>query len=222
MYATPAYYSVISTLTNAAKSIQGLRNPRLAIDPYNAALLPQSAAGGVGSRPKPKSVAPPAVSGPKSDLLDIPDAPAEPAEETCQRMDELRSMVRTFAQSFPPVPDHHKHNVVGQLMKPENDQLIRYIGCLAMGGTNGIEGWRAVLSSTTCRHALVFGIIGRALKEAVFSELYFGAQPELAQKLSKMEREQAIQDGTHDAQMLHTRANGPHRFLPHQTTRRRN
>ena len=116
-------------------------------------------------------------------------------EWVCEKINQLTSMIRDFAQSFPPVSTHRLPDVLDQLLKRENDQLIRYIGCLGIGGKDGMQGWQRLLGDTTCRQALVSGIIGRALKEKVFGELLFGAPDEIAEMLSKMEYDQAQQDG---------------------------
>jgi hypothetical protein len=68
-----------------------------------------------------------------------------------------------------------------------------------MGGPTGEQGWVTLLADTTCRQALVLGIIGRALKENVFNELYFGGSQRLVENLSKMEQEQTHQDGKTDS-----------------------
>ena len=73
--------------------------------------------------------------------------------------------------------------------------MSRYIGCLAQGGKENVAGWRKLLADTTCRRALVIGILGRALKEHVFDELYFGATAELREKLELLEQKQIHHDG---------------------------
>ena len=116
-------------------------------------------------------------------------------EEICSRLNDVLSAALNFAKSLPPVLISRRSEVLSSLLKPENAQLVRYIGCLVLGGKDFTESWRAILADTTCRSALVFGIIGRSLKEYVFSELYFGACEDLVEELSKMEREQAHLDG---------------------------
>lgn len=112
----------------------------------------------------------------------------------CARMHDLRSRVHTFATRFPP-PPHKGRNVLSSLLNLGNAQLIRYIGCLAMGGDQGVEGWQALLEDKMCRQALVSGIVGRALKEHVFGSLFFGGSEELVESLEEMEREQIEKDG---------------------------
>ena len=110
-------------------------------------------------------------------------------------MDYLKDLVQTFAQSFKAVTKSRKEDVLLVLFRAENRQLIRYIGCLSMGGKSGVEGWRTLLSDTTCCQALVSGIVGRALKENVFSELCFGSDPKLAEILAEEEQHMAQTDG---------------------------
>ncbi|EME82946.1 uncharacterized protein MYCFIDRAFT_90185 [Pseudocercospora fijiensis CIRAD86] len=80
------------------------------------------------------------------------------------------------------------------LGKPENAQVVRYIGCLAIGGPKGEDGWAELLADQGCRKALVVGIIGRALKEHVFGSLWFGATAEQLTRLEDMERSRVMMD----------------------------
>ena len=116
-------------------------------------------------------------------------------EEICRKMNDLRSAATELAKTCPPLPSKHKVYMLDHFLVRENEQLIRHIGCLAMGGSTGEQGWVTLLSDTTCRQALVLGIIGRALKEHVFNELYFGGSDRLVESLSKMEQEQTHLDG---------------------------
>jgi hypothetical protein len=100
-----------------------------------------------------------------------------------------------LAKTCLPVPVKHKHDLLDKFLVPENEHLIRYIGCVAMGGPTGEDGWATLLCDTTCRQALVLGIIGRALKENVFSELYFGCGERLNDTLKEQERKLTDQDG---------------------------
>lgn len=110
----------------------------------------------------------------------------------CNRMDELRAEILAFAKTF---PEQCKDEPLEHLLKPENEQLVRYIGCLAMGGKAGMKGWENLLKDVMCRQALVCGIISRALKEKVFNDLCFGAGNELIDMLADDEKEHAQQDG---------------------------
>jgi len=124
----------------------------------------------------------------------------EPASETvtthdivCQRLNDLKAKVFAFADSFPPAREDI--DPLDALLVPGNQHLVRYIGYLALGGNSGEQSWRETLSNLTCRHALVSGVIGRALKEHVFDELCYGAAPEFVESLSKQEEEFVQQDG---------------------------
>ncbi|KAK3683168.1 hypothetical protein LTR37_020481 [Vermiconidia calcicola] len=116
-------------------------------------------------------------------------------ENICLTMEGLKERITAFAKSFPAVPTNHKHEVVKQLLLQENAHLVRYIGCLAQGGNNGPNSWRTLLGDTTCRHAIVVGIVGRALKEHVFGKLYFGARAEFLEELHELESQRIHQDG---------------------------
>lgn len=111
----------------------------------------------------------------------------------CQGIFSLIEDIQVFAKMFV------RENIImapaefmDGLLKKENEQLIRYIGCLAIGGKEGKKAWEELLTSPDKREALLFGIIGRALKEHVFSDLWFGGSPEEWRDLS--EKERASQD----------------------------
>ena len=116
-------------------------------------------------------------------------------EQVCDKIDRLRKSIAQLVTYFPSRSKKARSDVLSQLLVPENKQLIRYIGSIALSGDNGAESWQELLTGENSRQAVIWGIIGRALKENVFDELYFGAWPELERKLASMEREQVQQDG---------------------------
>ncbi|KAF2170184.1 hypothetical protein M409DRAFT_19787 [Zasmidium cellare ATCC 36951] len=115
----------------------------------------------------------------------------------CGRLYELIADIRTFANKFttskevttPPA------GFLDSLLKKENEQLIRYIGCLSQGGKNGRKDWEDLVTAQPTREALVVGILGRALKEHVFSDLWFGSDPDQKEDLSLREKKTAGDDG---------------------------
>ncbi|KAK4542794.1 hypothetical protein LTR36_006170 [Oleoguttula mirabilis] len=116
----------------------------------------------------------------------------------CNNMHELRNAVKGFADAFPvprPRASASGREGFGQLLRSSNEHTVRYVGCLALGGKNGEDSWRELLRDVECRKALVFGIIGRALKESVFSELWFGATEEQHKELSTHEQNSVDLDG---------------------------
>ena len=113
----------------------------------------------------------------------------------CSELHLMREEVTDFARKFPPVPTSRADHAIEDLLVPGNAHLIRYIGCLAQGGKESVTGWRNLLKDTTCRHGLVTGIVGRALREHISAKLYFGAPTDLRQKLEELEQEQVDQDG---------------------------
>lgn len=119
----------------------------------------------------------------------------ETDEIMCKQLDDLKAMVREFVSSFQTRPKHARTDVLSQLFRPENELLVRYVGSIAMGGGSGSKGWQELLTDETSRRAVVWGVVGKTLKENVFDQLYFGAWPELETKLQKMEQAQALQDG---------------------------
>lgn len=116
-------------------------------------------------------------------------------EDMCEQIDSLKQQIAHFVDDFPPRPKKAKSDVLSQLLQAENEILVRYVGSIAMGDGNGAEGWQEVLTDNASRSAVVWGVLGKALKDNVFDELYFGAWPELQAKLEQMERGQAQQDG---------------------------
>jgi len=111
----------------------------------------------------------------------------------CQHLNDLKAKVFAFADSLPPA--RKDLDSLEALLVPGNKHLVRYIGCLALGSNQDEQGWRELLSNLTCRHALVSGVIGRALKEHVFDELYYGAELDFRDSLSKQEEDFVEQDG---------------------------
>jgi hypothetical protein len=116
-------------------------------------------------------------------------------EDVCVQMAELIDLIGGFARSIPRHWGRIDGDVVTELLHAENEQLIRFIGCISQGGKDHIEGWRTLLNNQTCREALVFGIIGRGLKEHVFNALYFGCDEGFYKTLSDHELKFVDKDG---------------------------
>ncbi|KAK5111599.1 hypothetical protein LTR85_011828 [Meristemomyces frigidus] len=142
-----------------------------------------------GSRTPSVSRAQGPKSGPSSPAAtagrSLPPAPLND-DSVCTNLHKLRDAVKAFADSFP-APETSNADVFSQLLKPGNEQTVRYIGFLALGGKDGEDSWKQLLSDHECQKALVFGIIGRALKESVFGELWFGATEKQHKELSDLE-----------------------------------
>lgn len=83
----------------------------------------------------------------------------------------------------------------GLLEKKENAQLVRYIGCLALGGEKGRAGWEELVNVPEMREAVVVGIVGRGLREHVFGELWVGGDGELRRDLVELEIGMQEEDG---------------------------
>ena len=82
-----------------------------------------------------------------------------------------------------------------EIIKDWNEQLVRYVGCIAQGGIKGEEDWKDLLTDQKCRQALVLGVLGRALKEHVFNHLCFGGSEQLLDELSQQEKAKFHSDG---------------------------
>ncbi|KXT15697.1 hypothetical protein AC579_116 [Pseudocercospora musae] len=111
--------------------------------------------------------------------------------ERCIEMQEIVRALDALVQDIPPAAPTFFRDL---LAKPENAQLVRYIGCLAIGGSKGEAGWQELVSDQACRKALVVGIVGRALKEHVFGSLWFGATADQLKQLEDMERSSQMVD----------------------------
>lgn len=103
------------------------------------------------------------------------------------------------------------------LADKHNEWLIRYIGRIAMGGPKGMAGWNVLLTDQTCRQALLIGMVGHALEEKVFSELYFGGDPALTESLEKRQRAEVNEEGKRAFRSIATviSAKSRRRLLPH-------
>ena len=132
-----------------------------------------------------------------TDLKDILDETRRD-NEVCRRVHELRAIVVDTAQSLVYANNGtvRKERCLEDLCGDvRNAQLVRYIGCLAQGGPKREESWRELLIDPECRVALVVGIIGTALKEHVFSELWFGGTDEQIEELEKLQERQKDGEG---------------------------
>jgi hypothetical protein len=118
--------------------------------------------------------------------------------EVCMRVHVLRACIVDFAQSLV----YHNNGTFRKERCLEdrcgdvrNAQLVRYIGCLAQGGPKREESWRELLADPECRVALMVGIIGTALKEHVFSELWFGGTDDGIRALEQLQEKQKHGEG---------------------------
>lgn len=135
-------------------------------------------------------------------LLEITDEEARD-QEVCRRVHDLRERIVQFALAFTyetPKRQVRPKGLASRLcMDVENAQLIRYVGCLAYGGPNGVQDWDNLLANSETLAALVIGIISTALKEHVFSALWFGGTVEQIEELEYLEDRQRESDGMNHA-----------------------
>lgn len=127
----------------------------------------------------------------------IPKTPQqidEDAEDTVvlDHLNALRTLIEDFCEAnF----DFKIKGPIEPAFVRAPPELISYVGCIAMGGPNGREGWRELIDNIDLRKALVHGIIGRALQEHVLASLCFGASQALMTTLEDMERRQVNDNG---------------------------
>lgn len=117
--------------------------------------------------------------------------------EVCRRVHKLRAQIIDFAQSYVVEIKRNKpqpsiRNICNDV---ENAKLVRYVGFLAQGGANDMDSWQELLTDKESLTALVVAIVGHALKEHVFSTLWFGGHPEDIDILEKLQEEEKDEDG---------------------------
>lgn len=109
-------------------------------------------------------------------------------------IEELKGKLVDFASRVPLV-SKTETGYTHKLLKSSKEQLVRYIGSIAMGGRKGEEGWKELLTDAEARKAIVMGVVARALKEHVFGDYLFGADDELREKLESIDTSGTTHDG---------------------------
>jgi hypothetical protein len=126
----------------------------------------------------------------------IAEGPAED-DHVCTKLKDIQALIADLAEAFPNTNPPAKMNLLDRLLVPENARTVRYIGYLALGGPDGRTSWERLLADRDARKALVWGIVGRALKEHVFGALWFGATDDQQSKLEAHEQRSTDKDGKH-------------------------
>lgn len=118
-------------------------------------------------------------------------------EEVCRRVHQIRAQIVDFAQAYVAVIVKRARRTSVEFLCSDvgNAKLIRYIGYLAQAGANGLDSWKELLTDNDCLTAIVVGIVSMALKEHVFSALWFGGTPEQIEGVHKLEEEGKDEDG---------------------------
>lgn len=116
-----------------------------------------------------------------------------------EKLTALRSQIGGFCKLF---FDFNIKGPIEPALASASPELIRYIGCIALGGPKGREGWRELIEDVGLRKALVNGIISRVLHEHVIVSLYFGADKALSAQLAQMEKDQIDRDGKFAASLI--------------------
>jgi len=106
---------------------------------------------------------------------------------------DLRAAIEHFSESY---FNFKVKGPVDATLHDAPEELLSYVGCVAMGGPNGRAGWRQLIEDPMLRKALVCGIVNRVLHEHVVSSLCFGADEALIGELEAMEQRQVDKDGT--------------------------
>ncbi|KJX98872.1 hypothetical protein TI39_contig385g00021 [Zymoseptoria brevis] len=114
--------------------------------------------------------------------------------QVCQLMNSLIGSIVDLADSIPEI-EERKEAFMDHILTPENQQLVRYLGCLGLGGLHGEKGWEMLLTEKESRRSFVVGILGMAIKEKVFGDLWFGGDEEQKKQLEDLEREGVEKDG---------------------------
>ena len=118
-------------------------------------------------------------------------------ESVCAYMQDVRSNIISVTDLFEPMAQQGTAEFMEALLTPHNERLVRYVGCIAMGGPKGENGWHELFQDSDCMKGLVFGVIGRALKEHVFDALWFGASEAQEKKLLEWEIDHVQDEGKH-------------------------
>ncbi|KAM3425513.1 hypothetical protein BST61_g7460 [Cercospora zeina] len=111
-----------------------------------------------------------------------------------RRIEELKQKLQTFASKVPWIPETEP-DYTDRLLESASQELVRYIGSIAMGGRDGKKGWEELLTDAEGREAIVMGVVARALKEHVFGAYLFGADEELRKDLESIDTSGQTHDG---------------------------
>jgi hypothetical protein len=115
--------------------------------------------------------------------------------QVCQLVTSLIGTIVDFSDSIPAIEAKKTRAFMDSLLRKENRELVRYLGCLGIGGLKGEKGWEELLTEKESRRGLVVGILGMALKEKVFGDLWFGGTEAQREKLRELEIGAMAQDG---------------------------
>ena len=126
-----------------------------------------------------------------------PEQEAEQDEEVCRRVHKIRAQIIDFAQAYVCDVNKSKRRLSVEYLCSDidNAKLVRYTGYLAQGGANAIVSWDQLLNNAECLTALIVGIVGSALKEHVFSALWFGGSDEEIAILENYQQKEIDEDG---------------------------
>lgn len=105
-----------------------------------------------------------------------------------------RAVVNFASKYFSDSLEDDSQAFFDELLFEENKQLIRYLGCLAIAGDEGEQSWVKLLTEGPTREALVIGVLGRALKEHVFADLWFGGKLAQKTKIDKLETSETFEN----------------------------
>ena len=82
--------------------------------------------------------------------MSTPNEDNDKDEEMCERLRELQGHVQQLANTLPSSsPGRQAH--LDALLTPHNEHLVRYIGCLALGGPDGKRSWEQLIEDDDCR-----------------------------------------------------------------------
>ncbi|EMC99318.1 hypothetical protein BAUCODRAFT_154961 [Baudoinia panamericana UAMH 10762] len=116
----------------------------------------------------------------------------------CEQLNKLQRLIYDLAADLPILLPEARDFAFNELLAAKShQQLVRYIGYLALGGPNGRTSWEALIASDECRRSLVWAITSHSLKEHVFDALWFGASEAEEKELQDQERRLLDLDGLH-------------------------
>lgn len=133
---------------------------------------------------------------PGLDLVNMSDA--ERDNRVCDAFHHVRELIWRFAGDLLHDIDPEQTNkTINVWLQDVNfAPTFRYVGMLALGGPSGRLGWDKMMADGQCLQALILGVVGRALKEHVFGELWFGGSKTEIDHLDALQVKGEEMDGT--------------------------
>lgn len=112
---------------------------------------------------------------------------------------EIEDQIENFARKF--FAFKFTSNGEGETKVPASwlqslaPQTVKIVGCVAVGGPGGEQGWHDFFVQEEKRVGLVCALLGNVLVEQVFGHLFFGGSVEEVGEMAEVERRERDEDG---------------------------